>query len=91
MNSLSRKLKSYPTEFPFRDPSSLLRCTTVILKDLSKMHIDDTHDNNLVAEQIALHTHTRAQNQTSTADTSKVLDLTTSSDDQTENNRSNIY
>ena len=39
------------------------------------MHIDDTHDNNLVAEQIALHTHTRAQNQTSTADTAKVCFL----------------
>jgi len=43
----------------FRDPSCLLRCTPVILKDLAKMHIDDAHGDNLVAEETALHAHTR--------------------------------
>jgi len=78
--------KSYPDEFQFRDPLCLLRCTPVILKDLAKMHIDDAHDDNLVAEETALHTHTRAQ--TRAGDAAKALDdsiiLTTSSDDQTE-------
>jgi len=50
------------------------------------MHIDDAHDDNLVAEETALHAHTRAQTQA--ADAAKALDdpiiLTTSSDDQTE-------
>ena len=56
---------------------------------MAKMHIDDAHDNNLVAEETALHAHTRKQ--TRAADSAKVLDdpiiLTTSSDDpsQTEN------
>jgi len=49
------------------------------------MHIDDAHDDNLVADETALHAHTRAQ--TRTADAAKALDdpiiLTTSSDDQT--------
>jgi len=83
---LVQQFKSYPDEFPFQDPSCLLRCTPVILKKLAKMHIDDAHDENLVAEETALHPNTRAQMQT--ADAAKVLDdpiiLTTSSDDQTE-------
>jgi hypothetical protein len=82
---LVQDFKSYPDEFPFRDPSCLLRCTPVILKDLAKMHIDDAHDDNLVAEETALHAHTRAQ--TRAADAAKALDepiiLTTSSDDKT--------
>jgi len=49
------------------------------------MHIDDAHDDNLVAEETALHAHTRAQ--TRSAHAAKALDnpiiLTTSSDDQT--------
>jgi len=49
------------------------------------MHIDDAHDNNLVAEETDLHAHTRAQ--TRSADAAKALHdsitLTTSSDDQT--------
>ena len=49
------------------------------------MHIDDAHDDNLVAEETALHAHTCAQ--TRAADAVKALDdpiiLTTSSDDQT--------
>jgi len=49
------------------------------------MHIDDAHDDNLVAQETALHAHTRAQTQA--ADAAKALDepviLTTSSDDQT--------
>ena len=83
---LVQDFKSYPDEFPFRDPSCLLRCTPVISKDLATMHIDDAHEDNLVAEETALHAHTRAQ--TRAADAAKALDdpiiLTTSSDDQTE-------
>jgi len=82
---LVQDFKSYPDEFLFRDPSCLLRCTPVILKDLAKIHIDDAHDDNLVAEETALHAHTRAQ--TRAADAAKALDepiiLTTSSDAKT--------
>jgi len=59
------------------------------------MHIDDAHDDYLVAEETALHAHTRAQTRAADAvkaldnpDAAKALDnliiLTTSSDDQTE-------
>jgi len=82
---LVQDFKSCPNEFPFPDLLCLLRCTPVILKDLAKMHIDNAHDDNLVAEETALHVHTRAQ--TRAADVSKALDdpiiLTPSSDDQT--------
>ena len=51
---------------------------------MAKIHIDDAHDDNLVAKETALHAHTRAQTR---ADAPKALDepiiLTTSSDDQT--------
>jgi len=58
---LVQDFKSYPDEFPLRDPSCLLRCTPVIFKDMAKMQIDDAHDDNLVAEETALHAHSRAQ------------------------------
>jgi len=82
---LVQDFKSCPNKFPFPDLLCLLWCTPVILKDLAKMHIDNAHDDNLVAEETALHVHTRAQ--TRAADVSKALDnpiiLTRSSDDQT--------
>ena len=84
---LVKHFKSYPDEFPFGDLLCLLRCTPVILKDLAKLHIDNAHDDNLIAKETALHAHTRAQ--TRTADAAKVLDdpiiLTTSSHDHTKN------
>jgi len=55
-------------------------------KRSAKEHIDDAHDDNLVAEETALHAHTRSQ--TRAADAAKALDdpiiLTTTSDDQPE-------
>jgi len=46
--------------------------TPAILKDSAHTHLDDAHDNTLVAEETALHVHTRAQ--TRAADTAQVLD-----------------
>jgi len=57
---LVQDFKSYTDELPFRDPSCLLRCTPTILKDLVNMHIDNTHDDKMVAEETALQVHTRA-------------------------------
>ena len=69
----------------------LTPCTPVIFKDLAKMHFDDAHDENLVAEETVLHANTRTQSRA--ADAAKVLDdpiiLTTSSDDQTASYRRN--
>ena len=64
----------------------LLWCNPVILKDLTKMHIDDALEDNLHVEETALHAHMRAQ--TRAANAAKILDnpiiLTTCTDDQTE-------
>ena len=82
---LVQDFKSYPEEFPFRDPSCLLRCTPAIMKDLALMHVDDAHDDKLVAEENALQVHTRAQ--TRAAEAAQVITastpLTCDSDDQT--------
>jgi len=68
---LVQDFKSYPDEFPFRNPLCLLRCTPAIVKNLAHMHLDDAHNDKLVAEETALHVHTRAK--TRTADAAKVL------------------
>jgi len=44
-------------EFPFGNPSCLLRCRPTIIKDLVNMHIDDAHDDRMVAEETALQVH----------------------------------
>ena len=83
---LVQDFKSYPNEFPFRDPSCLLRCTPAILKDLAHMHIEDAHDDKLVADETALHIHTRAQTRAATAATAlddPIIPIA-SSDDQPE-------
>jgi hypothetical protein len=74
---LVQDFKSYQDEFPFRDPSCLLRCTPTILKDLVNMHIDDAHDDKMVAEETALQVHTRAQSRA--AQTVSIIEATTSS------------
>jgi len=60
--ALQRKIKvqdfkSNPLQFPFKDPSCLTRDTPTIMKEMSKMHEEDAHDDNL----IAIETHTCAQ------------------------------
>ena len=56
--------KSYPLQFPFKDPSCLTRNTPTIMKEISKMHEEDAHDDNLIAMETSnqIHTiHNRAQ------------------------------
>jgi len=74
---LVQDFKSYLDEFPFRDPSCLLRCTPNILKDLVNMHIDDAHDDKMVAEETALQVHNRAQSRA--AQTVSIIEATSSS------------
>ena len=52
--ALQRKIKvqdfkSYPLQFPFKDPSCLTRNTPTIMKEMSKMHQEDAHDTKLIA------------------------------------------
>jgi len=63
---LQRKIKvqdfkSYPLQFPFKDPSCLTRNTPTIVKEMSKMHEKDAHDDNLIAMERSNQIHTRAQ------------------------------
>jgi len=74
---LVQDFKSYPDKFPFRDPSCLLRCIPTILKGLVNMHIDDAHDDKMVAEETALQVHTHAQSQA--ARTVSIIEATSSS------------
>jgi len=64
--ALQRKIKvqdfkSYPFQFPFKDPSCLTRNTPTIMKEMSKIHEEDAHDNNLIAVETSNQIHTRAQ------------------------------
>jgi len=67
--ALQRKIKvhdfkSYPLQFPFKDPSCLTRNTPTIMAEMSKMHeadAEDAHDDNLIAMVTSNQIHTRAQ------------------------------
>ena len=64
--ALQRKIKvqnfkSYPLQFPFKDLSCLTRNTPTIMKEMSKMHEEDAHDDNLIAMETYNKIHTRAQ------------------------------
>jgi len=63
--ALQRKIKaqdfkSYPLQFPFKDPSCRTRNTPTIMKEMSKMH-EDTHDDNLIAMETSNQIHRRTQ------------------------------
>jgi len=62
--ALQRKIKvqdfkPYRLQFPFKDSSCLTRSTPTILKEMSKMHEEDAHDDNLIAMQTSNQIHTR--------------------------------
>jgi len=64
--ALERKIKvqdfrSYPLQFPFKDSSCLMRNTPTIMKEISKMHEEDGHDDNLIAMDTSNQIHTCAQ------------------------------
>ena len=52
---------SYPSEFPFRDPTCLTRYPTELRKELSEMHTEDDVDDKLIAEQLHVQAVTRSQ------------------------------
>jgi len=63
--ALQRKIKvkdfkSYPLQFPFKYPSCLARNTPTIMKEMSKMHEKDAHDDNMFAMETSNQIHTRA-------------------------------
>ena len=58
--TLQRKIKvqdfkSYPLFFTFKDLSCLTRNTPTMQKEMSKMHEEDAHDDNLIAMEITVH------------------------------------
>ena len=51
--------KSFPFQFPYKD-TCLTRNTPTILKEMSKMHEADTHDDNLIPIETSNQIHARA-------------------------------
>jgi len=51
----------------FRDPLCVLRCTAGILIDLAHLHIDDVHDDKVVADHKTVYVHTRARRRAANA------------------------
>jgi len=71
--ALQRKIKvqdfkSYPLQFPFKDPSCLARNAPTIVQEMSKMHEEDAHDDSLIAMETFNQIHTRAQMRHSAAE-----------------------
>jgi len=57
--ALQRKIKvqdfkSYPLQLPYKDPLCLMRNTPTIMKEMSKMHKEDAHDDNLIAMETSV-------------------------------------
>jgi len=64
--ALQRKIKvqdfkSYPRQFPFKDPSCLTRNMPTSMQEMSEMHEEDARDDSLIAMEISNQIHTRAQ------------------------------
>jgi hypothetical protein len=55
--------KSYPDEFPFREPTCLTRSPDTLRKELVKMRAEDEADDQLIADQLQTHVITRSQSQ----------------------------
>jgi len=53
--------KFYLVQFPFKEPSCPTRNTPTMMKEMSKMHEENAHDNNLIAMETSNQIHTRAQ------------------------------
>ena len=45
---------SYPSEYPFRDPSCLVHSSPSLLKEMTSMHTEDDSDDLRIANEIAL-------------------------------------
>ena len=58
-----KDFKSYPEQFPFRDPTCLSRPTEAVRKELAAMHTEDDADDQLIAEELQMQVVTRAQKQ----------------------------
>ena len=55
--------KSYPDEFPFRDPACLTRSPDIFRKELTKMHSEDEANDQLIADQLKTQVITGSQSQ----------------------------
>ena len=58
-----KDFKTYPEQFPFRDPTCLSRPTEAVRKELAAMHTEDDADDQLIAEELQMQVVTRAQKQ----------------------------
>ena len=52
---------SYPSDFPFHDPTCLTRSPESLRKALADMHTEDETDDQLIAEELKEHAITRSQ------------------------------
>ena len=56
-----KDFKSYPEDFPFRDPTCLVRTTMAMTQEFEKMQTEDANDDSHIAAEDAIATLTRAQ------------------------------
>ena len=56
-----KDFKSYPEDFPFRDPTCLVRTTMAMTQEFEKMQTEDANDDSHIAAEDAIAALTRAQ------------------------------
>ena len=56
-----KDFKSYPEDFPFRDPTCLVRSTVAMMQEFDKMQTEDANDDSYIAAQDAVSALTTAQ------------------------------
>jgi hypothetical protein len=58
---LVQDFEFFPEDYPFRNPNCLTRRATELHAEMKRMHAEDTHDDDLIAEELALNAHTEQQ------------------------------
>ena len=70
---LVQDFEFFPEDYPFRNPNCLTRRATELHAEMKRMHAEDTHDDDLIAEELALNAHTEQQQKAVTRATSQQL------------------
>ena len=67
---LVKDFEFFPEDYPFGIPNCFTRRATELHAETQRMHDEDTNDDDLIAEELALNAHTEQQQKAVTRATS---------------------
>ena len=70
---LVQDLEFFPEDYSFRNPHCFTRRATELHAEMQRMHDKDTHDDDLIVEELALNLHTEQEQKAATRATSQLL------------------